>query len=1426
MQNLENPSVQKEEVALSEAVKTGVAAPEQNAFWLSLAKMIEEQQQLPALQAIDRRQPLPLSFAQERFWLLQQIAPENPFYNASIAFQLHGTLNAIALEASLKEIIRRHEALRTRFATIEGKLTQIISQNWYFKLEIIEAQTEDDRPSQIEQFLAQFSKQPFDLKRDILLRAALLKLSDSDTIAIVTVHHIAFDKWSEGILCRELSALYNAFSQGKPSPLPELPIQYADFASWQRQKLNPETRQKQLNYWQQQLGGHMPRLALPTDGSPVNRGDYRGAKAHRILAASLANALKSLSRQEGATRFTTLLAALNLLLWRYTGEEDLIIGAPIATRNDIKLDGAIGCFLNSIALRTDISGNPTFRELLRRVRPVVEDAKSHQDVPFEQVVETLDRQRHPQRPPVFDVMLNVLNTPPQPLKLSGLELTPLEVGEPDSPFAMTLYVEEKAGESHLTLLYQRSLFSAQRMEILLEQFEGLLAQIVADPDRPIGDYSLVTSTSPAILPDPRVELPVPEYLLVTEQFAIQARQVPELAAICQGNQVWTYRQLHDSAIAIAGVLQAAGVHPGDAVAVCGDRSFGLIASLLGVFFSGGVLVTLDGNLPGQRQTMMLREAKATHLVSVGQPAVEDLPILHIDAQTGHPLNHAVCDRVILPTLDPDDAAYIFFTSGTTGVPKGVLGRHRGLAHFLTWQRETFNVRSGDRAGQLTGLSFDVVLRDIFLPLTSGATLCLPDATVNLSPKSVLPWLEGQQITLLHTVPSLAQSWIADRPVGITLRSLRHIFFAGEPLSEGLIRAWRQAFPQVGEIVNLYGPTETTLAKFSYRVPQIPLPGTQPVGFPQPSVQGLILGENHRLCGIGEVGEIVIRTPFCSLGYLNASERDRQRFVPNPWRNDASDLLYHTGDRGRYRPDGSLEILGRSDRQVKIRGVRIEPGEIESLLSVHPAIAQAVVVACQDTAENKRLVAYAVRQPGQETTSTQVREFLKGKLPQFMLPDAIVLLESLPLTPNGKVDRVALLEANRAALLEANRRALPDPEEVRQQGVQDIELPQTAIESQLLSIWQRILGIDAIGIRDNFFELGGHSLMMVSLFDALEREMGKTLPMSVLFEAPTIAALARHFQPTDGDRSWDSLVQIRPGNPATPPLFLIHEVQGKILMYHTLSRHLKGDRAVYGLRPYGKEGFPMLHTRIPEMVAYYISKIQTVQPHGPYYLGGMCAGGNLAFEVALQLEAKGEKVEFVALFDSLDVRQLENAKKVLSQEDKKTRLESFARALERGDRTLASPPKFWQRLKIVQQKVKGFVTYKIQETVKRSLEEAKLRIYRFCLDRHLPLPNFLGNIPVEEILKFAKRTYTIGGMYQGRLTLFRATRADENVPFDRPRIELTDNPFFGWEAHAIDGVDVCDVPGGHATMIQEPNVRVLAEQLQSCLDRLESLEENG
>jgi amino acid adenylation domain-containing protein len=1402
--------------------KNGSGLPVPNAaqsdLMAALAQLLQEAG--PKLKPADRDRPLPLSFAQERFWLLHQLAPNNPFYNTSIAFQIQGDLNIEALERSFQEILNRHEILRTSYRTVSGQLVQEVRDRETFEF------TKSDPKTTVSDFLDLITKTPFDLDRDALLRAGLLQQNETEWVLVIAVHHIAFDKWSEGLLCGELSALYEAFSQGKPSPLTPLAVQYADFAHWQRQKLTPEKLDRQLDYWKPQLAGHLPRLALPVDYSRPATADYRGAKAHRVLPAALTQAIGNTSRQMGGTRFTILLAAFNLLLHRYTGEDDIIVGSPIATRSDLKLEKLLGCFLNSLALRTDVSGNPTFTELLSRVRQASNDAVAHQEIPFEQVVEAVGGERHPNRPPIFDVMLNVLNTPPQTLKLAGLTIALLEDLHPESQFAMTLYVEEQAGELHLSLLYQTALFSADRIESLLEQFQFLLEQIVADPDRAISAYSLLTPNTP--LPDPSQALPEPEYDPVTALFEAQVQQQPQHPAISQGGRNWTYRELGQTARAIAGQLQSAGIRPGDTIAVCGDRSFGVIASMLGILLSGGVLLTLDRSLPQQRLQVMLQEAKAQRLIYVGQmPALdrwlgEFIQVLPVEAE--RPLTTSTFRP---PQLQPDDPAYIFFTSGTTGTPKGVLGRHKGLSHFLTWQRDTFAVGPNDRTGQLTGFSFDVVLRDIFLPLVSGATLCLPDGEANLGAAIVLPWLEKERITLLHTVPSLAQSWLTDRPYGITLRSLQRIFFAGEPLTDRLIRAWREAFPASGELINLYGPTETTLAKFGYRVPTDDrfLLGVQPVGFPQPAVQGLILDAHQQLCGIGEPGEIVIRTPFRSLGYINSPEQQQSKFLPNPWRDDENDILYYSGDRGRYRPDGSIEILGRVDRQVKIRGVRIELGEIESVLLQQATVGQAVAIVREDTPGDKRIVAYVVPEGEERPTQRDLHNFVKTKLPQFMLPGAIVVLDSLPLTANGKVDR----------------RALPAPDQAKAEEERIVVSPRNDMELRLVHIWQETLGIRPVGIRDNFFELGGHSLMVVSLFSLVEQEFGKSLPLSVLFEAPTVEEFAKHLAPSADAKPWDSLVQLRAGDPNKPALFLFHDVEGKLVMYLNLSRQLKTDRAIYGLRPYGKEGYPTLYTRIPQMVRHYVSRIQSVQPEGPYLLCGMCAGGSLAFEAALQLQAAGQEVAFVSFIDGLDVQALESVNKRREGKARSERLQSFLstfsgqpqpQELQKQKQPQKQqqpkqpkqpqPPqsklqKLTRLLQKIQHKIANYTGYILRDKLTRLQKHVSLVLFRFCLDWGLPLPKVLQNIPMRSVLDYAKAEYVPQGKYRGRLILFRATEADPGFPNDVPRRTTTDDLLFGWGDRSTEGVEAYDLPGGHASMLREPHVRALVEKFQACLD---------
>ena len=1039
----------------------------------------------------------PLSFGQQRLWFMEQLVPGTAIYNVPAALRLAPQADLHALVRSLNEIVRRHEALRTTFKIIDGQPAQQILPTFEFDLCILSAGHHSRRAREaiLRRHINDEARTPFDLARGPLFRPIILKLGDEDYALILTMHHIIADGWSWKVLFKELGMLYQAFARSKPSPLSELPIQYADFVSWQNEWLQGEQVAKQLSYWKDQLDGAPTVLELPSDKPRPAVQTFHGARQSLLLPERVSMQLLVLAQRENATLFMTMLAAFNVLLHRFTGQEDILVGSPIANRPRTEAEQLIGFFLNNVVLRTRLSGSAPFREIVRQVTATALEAFANQDVPFEKVVETLNPERDLSRPPVFQVFFNLLNFSER-IELPGLtagSLAPVEVWsqpkEVGSQFDLTLYVGERSDAIQLVLLYNTDIFSEDRTATMLRQFGYLLEQIVANPDAEISAYSLVDPGSRAILPDPSLALDEPWLEPITETLLARAEELPEHRAVCQGSESWSYRDLAKRAMTIASFLLRDGVNKGGVIAVTGPQGFDLIASMVAVFLSGGVLLTLDNNLPRERQRLMIKEAGAKRLLRVDEAGLEDdwLALLPSVAVTGlHGIENLPADgaAIELPRIDPDDPAYIFFTSGTTGVPKGVLGCHKGLSHFLKWQREQFEITHEDRSAQLTGLSFDVVLRDIFLPLTSGATLLIPDA----GGERILEWLEREQISLLHTVPSLAQTWLRDVAAPVELPSLRWVFFAGEPLTDSLVRQWRAYFPS-GKLANLYGPTETTLAKCFYVVPDEPEPGVQPVGVPLPNTQALVLS-GDTLCGIGETGEIVIRTPFRTLGYVNATEQSA-RFFPNPFTGDKNDLLYRTGDRGRYRPDGRLEILGRLDQQVKIRGVRVEPAEVDAIILRHPSVAASIVVPIKNQQGENALVAYIVSSSSETFEARPLREYLEEHLPSALVPTYFVSLEKLPLTANGKVDR----------------RNLPLPDLSFAGSKQEFIAPRDVTEELIAGVWSEVLGLDQIGVHDNFFALGGHSLRAMQLLSRLNGIFKIELPLAALFSHATVEGLA-------------------------------------------------------------------------------------------------------------------------------------------------------------------------------------------------------------------------------------------------------------------------------------------------------------------------------
>lgn len=1048
----------------------------------ALANYIDDQQMdpaptglIPTADTVAADTPVALSFAQQRLWFLDQLEPGSTVYNMPAAFRLVGPLDREALQQSLAQLMQRHASLRTQFIQLGDQPMQLVQANGTVPLTLVDLSDigAAERETRLRHVVNEAAERPFNLSHGPLFQVTLIQTASQEHVLLLNCHHIISDGWSLSVLARDLGQLYAAQVAAQPTLLPPLPLQYADYARWQRAWPDGAAWQRQMAYWRNQLQGDLPTLDIPTDFPWSAMPDPTGASQTVTLSADLTQALHALSQQTGSTLFMTLLATFKLLLFRQSGQEDVIVGTPVAGRNYEELTGLIGLFLNTLAIRTDLSGTPSFSELLQRVREGVLDAYQHQDIPFEKLVEELQPPRNLSRNPIFDVLFNFVSTPPVALTMPGLTTAPFTLADPPSKFALTLYVYQEAQALRLELVYRRDLFTAARMVALLDQYEHLLAQIVTAPERAITRYSLVTQRAQTLLPDPRYALNQPVYAPVTEMFRAQVQQLPDAPAVEHQGQRWTYQALYNQAQMMAQHLCEQGIEKGDVVAVSGPRSFGLLAGMLAVFYSGAVLLTLDPNLPPARQQIMLDEAEARARLcgDENDPTITQLELLPTP-KTRRPM---------------PDAAYLFFTSGTTGKPKAVLGTHQGLAHFLQWQQATFAIGPDDRCAQLTALSFDVVLRDIFTPLTSGATLCLPEADAS-DPHQLLPWLQQEKITLLHTVPTLAELWLTHRPEALTLPHLRLAFFAGEPLPQALVQRWQQHLAPHGQIINLYGPTETTLAKCYYPVPTPPPPGVQPVGRPMPHAQALLLNSNDQLCGIGEVGEIVLRTPFRSLGYLNIAEETAVRFIINPFTAVADDWLYRTGDRGRYRPDGLLEILGRVDHQIKIRGMRIEPGEIAAVLQEHTAVQTALVVPWDNEGE-KQLAAYLVAPSAGASFPTDLRQFAGERLPTHMVPTAFILLDALPMNANGKV----------------NRQALPPPAAAI--PALPYAAPQTPFEEIMVTIWQEVLGPAQIGIHNNFFDLGGHSLLATQIISRVRDQFEVDLPVRALFEHATIAALS-------------------------------------------------------------------------------------------------------------------------------------------------------------------------------------------------------------------------------------------------------------------------------------------------------------------------------
>lgn len=1756
----------------------------------------------------------PPSFTQERLWLLEQLRGERAIYTFSGALELRGCLQIPALEKALGEIVERHEILRTTFPMVDGSPVQAIAPNVKVVLPVVDLQGlgKEAQLDEVKRLMVQAERQALNIAKDALFRVVLVCLAPEHHVLIVTMHHIISDGWSIGVFIQELSLLYHAFSRDLPFPLPELPIQYADFAEWQRQWFAGEVLETQLNYWKQQLANAPSMVDLPIDRPRPPMQSFRGAHQSIVLPQSLVSAVNHISRRQNVTLFVTLLTALKILLFKWTQQKDLIVGTVIAGRNQAEIEPLIGCFMNFLALRSQVSGEQTVEELFEQVKSTVLDAYSHQDCPFEKVVEAINPDREQSHNPIYNVALLLQNYPSKPFFGDDLDVSPL-ILEGETAFLDLRFVAYESSEQIvLDCEYNTDIFEPDTIVRMLEHFQTLLERIVANPEEKIADLSLLTDAERHQLlaewNNTKRDYPLDKCLhqLIEEQ----VEKTPDAIALVFEDQQLTYLELNSRANQLANYLQTLEIgpdQPDQLVGISVERSPLMVIGLLGILKAGGAYVPIDPTYPKQRLDFMLSDSQVSVLLTQ-EKLVSQFPELRAEI---------IClDRDwekiaqgdqenLSPQVQADNLAYVIYTSGSTGTPKGAMNTHQGIVNRLLWMQEAYRLTSEDRVLQKTPFSFDVSVWEFFWPLLTGARLVLAKPEGHRDSHYLVNLIAEEEITTLHFVPSMLQVFL-EEPDLEKCRSLKRVICSGEALPVDLMRRFFASLKC--ELHNLYGPTEAAIDVTYWQCQPNEEQLIVPIGRPIANTQIYLLDQDLQPVPVGVKGELHIGGVGLARGYLNRPDLTQQKFIPNPFQDDATAKLYKTGDLARYLPDGNIEYLGRIDHQVKIRGFRIELGEIEAVLGEHPTVREVVVVPKAGQSGDQRLIAYLVpnhdqsstvaeadvssldteriaqwqqvfnetysqptsvenadfnisgwndsytglpippeqmrgwvestverilaRQPkrvleigcgtgmllfriapscksywgtdisqqaidyvkqqmkkiggnwhniklaekpahdfkgfdpntcdavvlnsvvqlfpsidylvgvleqaidvvapggfifigdvrnlelletfhtsvqwykaaasldctalreriqqsvvqeeelaispdfftalqqtfpkishveiklkrghhhneltrfrydvilhiGKQVTSTvspegldwrenhltvsdvyhrlretqpaclliknvpnarlqqivkleqflddsqgtttvgmlrelfkstteevgiepeqfwslnrdlpyaisvtwsergnngyydvwcqrrsekaefenplnntptinqvkpwhsyannplkgqlasqlipQLRDFLAEQLPDYMVPNGFVLLESMPLTPNGKVDR----------------NALPEPEISLRSLREHFVSPRTAIEKTLAAIWSEALGIDPIGIHDNFFELGGYSLIAVRLMAKIQQEFGKQLPLATLFQSPTIEQLATMLEEQSESLSWSSLVPIQPHG-SRHPFFCVPGVGGNVVYLHSLAQCLGTDQPFYGLQSVGLDGISQPHTNVEDMADHYIQVIQTVQPQGPYLLGGHSFGGRVAFEMAQQLQKQGQVVALLAIFD-IPAPNLQEKPVGRDWDEARWSLE-IAKVIQRLSQTEVNASyETFQRLTPDQQL--SYLTELLQQVKLLPRGADAFQVKGFC-----------------QVFKANCQTYYVPEipqkLSQTHLVLFQSE--DIRPEFDELRFQAAGvyrEPAWGWQNLCQDFVKVYRVPGDHITMMTQPHIQILAERLNSCLARV-------
>ena len=1030
----------------------------------------------------ERPEHIPLSFSQERLWFIDQLEGSVQ-YHLSYVLRLKGNLHQDAIDYALQTFVNRHEILRTVIRSHNGVGYQFIKDKNTWQLSQIKGSQYVDNPFELKQFIAELIRKPFDLTQDHLLRATLIKLTEEESIFVATLHHIASDGWSKSIFVKELVPLYNNYRAGKMEDLPTLNIQYADYSIWQRNHYQGEWFSNKLSYWKKKLEGISP-LELPTDylRQPVQ--STRGAKFDFTIEEELLSALQQLSEQQGVTLFMTLLSVFKVLLHRYSNQEDISIGTPIANRTLKEVEELIGFFVNTLVLRSEVNSNLKFIEFLQQVKTTALEAYEQQDLPFEKVVEAVVKDRDPGRNPLFQVMFILQNVPP----ISNLGLTDVQVSREvyesnTSQFDLTFIIRESNNGLNAAVEYCTDLFSEQTIVRMIGHYKELLNSIVKQPNQKIGLLPMLTAEEEhqLLIEFNDTKTNYPKNKTIADLFEEQAAKTPEAIGVVFEEEKLTYKELNGRANQLAHYLKSKGIKEETLVPICIERSLNMIVGILGILKAGGSYVPIDPEYPEERISYMLEDTGALIVVSSKESKIklqtsQGVEVIELDTDWSGIKTQST--KNLQNDIQLRHLAYVIYTSGSTGKPKGVMIEHGNVYSFLDWCKKEFSHSSFEIVYAGTSICFDLSIFEIFYPLSIGK--CVRVIENGLCMGKYLP---GDRNVLTNSVPSVIQTLLND---GTDFRNISVMNMAGEPIP---LQVQKKLDADNIEIRNLYGPTEDTTYSTVYRLKKEE-PAT--IGRPISNTQIYIVNKEMELVPVGLTGEICIGGAGLARGYLNRAELTREKFITNPFSTLAGARLYKTGDLGRWLPDGNIDYLGRLDNQVKIRGYRIELGEIESVLLQCAGVAQAVVLAKPVTTNEKRLVAYII--PNGKFNKEAIVTELKSKLPDYMVPVTLMELQSFPLTTNGKIDRKAFPEADAGDLLNHVYVA-----------------PRNKIEEKLAGIWIELLGVERISVYDDFFQLGGHSLLAMRVVSAIQKELEVELKIKDLFEYTTISDLSNYIE---------------------------------------------------------------------------------------------------------------------------------------------------------------------------------------------------------------------------------------------------------------------------------------------------------------------------